>query len=216
MPTDRDLVQIVDAALGEATRKSGAWLECRLGCTECCMGPFPITQLDAVRLRQGLADLEARDPRRGGRVRERVRDTAVRLRADFPGDPETGILDEGEAAEERFAALAEDEPCPVLDPETGACDLYAARPITCRAFGPALRNASQDLGVCELCYRGASDEEIAACAVEVDSERLENALVEELEASTGARGQTIVAFALAGAPTPGPPATRPPHDTNAR
>jgi Fe-S-cluster containining protein len=215
MPTDRDLVQIVDTALAEATRKSGAWLACRLGCTECCLGPFPITQLDAVRLRQGLADLEARDPRRGARVRERARQSVARLRADFPGDAATGVLDEDEAAEERFAALPEDEPCPVLDPETGACDLYAARPITCRAFGPALHYPSQDLGVCELCYRGTSHEEIAACAVEVDAQRLENALAEELEASTGARGQTIVAFALAGAP-PGPPATPPLHDTNAR
>ncbi len=216
MPADADLVQIVDAALAEAARKSGAWLVCRLGCTECCLGPFPITQLDALRLRRGLADLEASDPARGARVRDRARESVARLRPEFPGDPATGVLDENETADERFATLAEDEPCPALDPETGACDLYAARPITCRSFGPALRHDSQDLGVCELCYRGATDEEIAACAVEMDPNRLEDALIEELGAATGARGQTIVAFALATATAPRPPAGPPPRGASGR
>ena len=56
---DRTLIQIVDAALAEAARKSGQWLVCRVGCTQCCIGPFPISQLDARRLRGGLAELEA-------------------------------------------------------------------------------------------------------------------------------------------------------------
>ena len=45
---DRSLIQIVDAALAEAARKSGAWLVCRSGCTECCMGPFSITPLHII------------------------------------------------------------------------------------------------------------------------------------------------------------------------
>ena len=68
MPDDQALLQIVDAALAEAARKSGAWLVCRPGCTECCLGPFPITQLDARRLREGLAELERRDRQRGQEV----------------------------------------------------------------------------------------------------------------------------------------------------
>jgi hypothetical protein len=51
---DNELIQIVDAAVAEAARRSGAWLVCRLGCTQCCIGPFPINQLDARRLRRGL------------------------------------------------------------------------------------------------------------------------------------------------------------------
>ena len=54
--SDRELIQIVDAAMAEAARLGGAWLVCRPGCAECCLGPFPITQLDARRLREGLAD----------------------------------------------------------------------------------------------------------------------------------------------------------------
>jgi Fe-S-cluster containining protein len=194
---DGVLIQIVDSAMAEAARRSGPWLVCRVGCTECCMGPFPITQLDARRLRRGLAELDARDAERAGRVSERARQYVARIARDFPGDPRTGLLAEGEEAEARFAGFAEDEPCPALDPETGACDLYAARPITCRTFGPPVRAGAEAVGVCELCFRGATDGKIAACEVESDPDGLESTLLEELEEATGASGQTIVAFCLA-------------------
>jgi Fe-S-cluster containining protein len=199
MSTGQALVQIVDAALAEAARKSGAWLVCRPGCCQCCIGAFPISQLDAQRLRQGLAELESRDAPRALRVRRRARDYMARFWSDFPGEPATGILEEGEDAEERFAAFADEEPCPALDPEAGICDLYAARPMTCRIFGPPVRHGADAVGVCELCFQGATDEQIAACEVAVDPDNLESRLLTELERSTGARGETIVAFALAGA-----------------
>src|SRR5450759_2844657 len=105
--SDRELIQIVDAATAEAVRLSGAWVVCEPGCAECCMGPFPITQLDARRLRGGLAQLERRDPERAARVRRRSREFVARM-ADYPGDLTTGILDEDEEAEERFAALPDE------------------------------------------------------------------------------------------------------------
>jgi hypothetical protein len=52
------------------------------------------------------------------------------------------------------------------------------------------------LGVCELCYHGASEAEIAACEMAVDPEGIEPALLDELERSTGRQGRTIVAFAV--------------------
>jgi Fe-S-cluster containining protein len=106
------------------------------------------------------------------------------------------VLQEGGEAEDRFAAFADDAPCPALDPEAGTCDLYAARPMTCRIFGPPMRSGSEALGVCELCFHGASDDEIAACEVEVDPDNMESTLLAELERTTGVRGDTIVAFAL--------------------
>lgn len=183
------LVQIVDQAMAEAVRRSGSWLACHIGCYECCIGPFPITQLDGLRLRTGLAELETRDPERAARVLRRARASVERMRSEFPQNPVETVLalDEG----------ADDEPCPALDPETGACDLYDARPITCRTFGPAVRQpGGSSLAICELCFRGASGEEIAACAVEVDPGNLEAELLQELERATGAHGDTIVAFAL--------------------
>jgi Fe-S-cluster containining protein len=67
----------------------------------------------------------------------------------------------------------DDEPCPVLNPETGTCELYAWRPITCRRFGPPMRYAGSHITICELCFQGASDDEIAACAVDVNIEEQE-------------------------------------------
>ena len=186
----------MDSALADTARRSGKWLACRPGCTQCCIGVFPINSLDAVRLREGLANLEASAPERADRVRQRARDAVSRLAKEFPGDPISGLLDESEGAERRFAEFANDEPCPALDAETGLCELYESRPMTCRVFGPPVRS-EDGLGVCELCFQGASDEEIAACEMNPDPDDLESALVEELEKTTGVHGQTIVAFCLA-------------------
>jgi len=193
---DQELIQIVDSALADAARRSGQWLVCRPGCTQCCIGAFPINQLDAQRLRQGLADLEMRAPQHADRVRERAREAVARLSRDFPGDPVSGTLDEGDGAAERFAEFANDEPCPVLDPETGNCELYESRPMTCRVFGPPVRS-EDGLGVCELCYQGASDEEIAACEMKPDPDNRESVLLRRVENSTGISGDTIIAFCLA-------------------
>jgi Fe-S-cluster containining protein len=193
---DQQLIQIVDAALAETSRRSGAWLVCRPGCTQCCIGVFPIHQLDALRLRQGLADLEKDAPERAEGVRTRARDAVARLSQDFPGDPVSGRLYEGEEAELQFSDFANDEPCPALDPETGNCELYDSRPMTCRVFGPPVRSEN-GLGVCELCYHGVSDKEIAACEMKPDPNDIESQLLAKLEENTGARGETIIAFCLA-------------------
>lgn len=197
---DGALIQIVDAALTDSTRRSGEWLVCRRGCTQCCMGVFAIHQLDAVRLQHGLADLEKTDPQRAGRIRSRARDSIQRLASEFPGDAKTGVLEaevfeEGSEAEQRFAEFANDEPCPVLDPESGLCDLYDARPMTCRTFGPPVRS-EDGLGVCELCFQGATDEQIVACEMVVDPEDLEAKMVEKVEKTRGPRGSTIVAYCV--------------------
>jgi Fe-S-cluster containining protein len=193
---DGRLVQIVDAALADAARRSGEWLVCKPGCTQCCVGVFAIHQLDAERLRQGLRELCVSQPERAKAVRERVLRAVERLKEGFSGDPKSGLLDESDEGQAAFEEFANDEVCPVLDPVTGLCDLYLHRPMTCRVFGPPV--ASQEgLSICELCYHGASEEEIAACEMSVDPNGLEDALLAEFEHATGRRGRTVVAFALA-------------------
>lgn len=195
---DQKLVQIVNTALAEAERKSGDWLVCRKGCTQCCYGAFEISQLDAWRLRKGLNELELSDPKRAARVRRRAQQAVQRLSATFPGNSQTGILAEDEDAEAAFADFANDEPCPALDPVTGACDLYAARPMTCRTFGPPVRSGPEEgLAVCELCYHGATDQQIAKCEMVPDPDNLEEWLIAAAEKQTGQHGNTIVAFCLA-------------------
>jgi Fe-S-cluster containining protein len=192
---DQALIQIIDAALADTARKSGEWLACRPGCTQCCVDVFAINPLDVMRLQAGLAEVEKRDPARAARILKRARQARARLAADFPGDPRTGVLDESTEAEERFAEFGNEEVCPVLDPETRLCELYEARPMICRTFGPPVRSEG-GLGVCELCYQGATDEEIAACETAVDTDHLESELVKKVEKAAGLRGRTIVAWAL--------------------
>jgi Fe-S-cluster containining protein len=165
MPGDRELIQIVDAALAEANRRAGEWIVCRPGCFECCMGAFPITQADADRLRAGLKALASVDPERAGRIVMRAR--------RWQGN--------------------DDEACPVLDPGTGTCDLYEARPVTCRTFGPAIRWGEGDVGACELNFVGAGEEEIAACAVSIAAAGFEEELFADLP-----EGRASVAVVVAG------------------
>src|SRR3954454_12467783 len=193
---DQQLVQIVDAALADATRRAGDWLACRPGCTQCCIGVFAINQLDAARLTQGFRKLKSLAPDRAAAVQQRARDAMSRLSASFPGDPVTGILADGEESRRRFENFANDEPCPALDPQTGSCELYDARPMTCRVFGPPVRS-EDGLGVCELCYHGAMQEEIAACEMIPDPDDLESRLLKTVEKNTGRSGNTIIAFCLA-------------------
>ena len=193
---DQKLIQIVGAALAETTRKSGKWITCRPGCTQCCIGVFAINQLDALRLQRGLRELESRAPERASAVRDRARNMMARLASDFPGDSKTGILDDSEEGTRRFEDFANDEHCPVLDPRTGYCELYESRPMTCRVFGPPVRS-EDGLGVCELNFQGASEEEIANCEMKPDPGDLESHLLRKVEKSTGRQGDTIIAFALA-------------------
>ena len=194
--TDASLLRAVDAAMEENARFCGAWLACRPGCTECCQGPFSINQLDAARLRRGLAELERSDPRRAAAVRARAAAAVAALRAGFPGDPDRGIIGDDEAADDAFSDRHHAMMCPALDPATGLCDLYAARPLTCRMFGPPLRIGAEELPPCRLCFQGAPAREVERCRVDPDPGAREEALLAALEAQGAPAGETLVAYAL--------------------
>jgi Fe-S-cluster containining protein len=189
-----ELFPIIDAALASAAIRSGTHLACRAGCHQCCIGVFAITPLDAAALREGLADA-ALD------VAERIHTRALASRerllaAGFPGDPTTGILFTEPQHEEAFEEYANDEPCPVLDPATGTCDLYASRPVQCRTFGPPMRDQDGHLTVCELCFTHASAEDIARCEMDQSWRPLEDTLITQAESEKANAGPTMIAFAL--------------------
>jgi Fe-S-cluster containining protein len=194
---DGQLLRRVDATLGAAARRAGAQLACRLGCTECCIGPFPITWLDARRLAACLRELGEREPKRAAVIAKRARAARRALRQGFPGDPTSGRLTEDEAARERFFDQHSEQPCPALDPRTGACELYAARPLTCRSYGPPVRIGNEDLPPCRLCFVGAGARTLERCRVEIDAGGLEDRLLQRLlRAGEPAGAETLVAFAL--------------------
>jgi Fe-S-cluster containining protein len=142
----------IDSVMAEAVRRGGAWIACRPGCAECCIGPFAVSPSDAQYLRETLSQI---DPLVAGRVRTRAAAYMAAIRSyDEDGLPED--MDE--------------VPCPALDPVTRCCDLYEARPFTCRTFGPAVRTAEGAIGTCELCFEGATEDELASCAVDIPPE----------------------------------------------
>ncbi len=169
---DRRFLRLLASELAAGARVAGLQLVCRIGCTDCCVGSFPITQLDARRLRAGLAALGEADPVRAGAVLARAR-TAIAER-DLEG------------------------PCPALDPETGACDLYASRPVTCRTYGPPVRIGTDRLPPCRLCFTSAPQETIERARVTIDAAGDEQAMLTALERAGIPDENTTVADTLVG------------------
>ncbi|HUP24710.1 MAG TPA: YkgJ family cysteine cluster protein [Thermoanaerobaculia bacterium] len=205
-PTEPDLADLerqddrwierVDAAMAEAARACRGRWGCGPGRVQCCIGPFPIHQLDAQRLRRGRSILEQSDPARAAALASRVETAVGILAEDFPGDLDSGVLDDDEEELERLCEELQDQPCPVLDPETGRCDLYAHRPRVCRTFGPPLRLAHGNLEECPYCFDALRSDERESLRVEPDREGQEKVLLERLESTTGASGLTLIALAL--------------------
>jgi Fe-S-cluster containining protein len=189
------LLQSIDASLADAALRSGDFLACRIGCTQCCHGAFAINELDAARLRQGMSSLRAASPALAAEIERRARAWLAAHSSAFPGDPVTGVLGTSQADRVKFEDFANDAACPALDPATGRCDVYQWRPMTCRVFGPPVRSVGEDgaegLGHCELCFIGASPQQVAACEMPVP-----HALEAELLDEIGSRDETVVAFAL--------------------
>ncbi len=194
------LIQIVEAATASAYQRGAHHLVCHPGCSQCCIGVFPIAHQDAARLREGLALLDHSDPERSARIRTRVTDSLTRLDPWFPGDRATGILNEDHEAAILFEEFANDEPCPVLDPATGTCDLYQHRPILCRTFGPPMNtpgdNGESNLATCELCFIHATTDEIVAGQLDPTLPDQEAASNEAYNAAHHLHGETLVAYAL--------------------
>jgi Fe-S-cluster containining protein len=198
---DSELIQIMDAELARVTHISGSWLACRPGCTQCCHGAFAINTLDAERLRTGMESLRQTNPALAIRIETSAQSWLAEYGPGFPGNTTTGILGTSESEQEAFESFANDAPCPALNPETGLCDVYDFRPMTCRVFGPPVRVEPEDtksedpantaLACCELCFIGASQQTIAACELH-PPHALESEILTELNSDA----DTVVAFAL--------------------
>lgn len=183
---DTQLIQIADSSLADAALRSGHHLACQSGCSQCCVGIFAISTLDAERLRAGFAELA---PDMADRVRQRVKSALELLQRDFPGDWKAGAINTEDPA---FDDFGNDFVCPALDPEHQTCDLYTSRPMTCRTFGPPI--LSEDgIGVCDLCFIEATQDEIVAASVDISFLEIEQRLIAE----TGPE-VTTVALALRG------------------
>ena len=128
----------------------------------------------------------------------RVAAARERLGPFFPGDLATGVLSADEEAVELFEEWAHADACPVLDPGTQTCDLYAHRPVLCRTFGPPIRNDHEDveagLAICELCFHGAPESAVAAAEMDSSFRPMQEELEAEYDRMHPERGRTMIPF----------------------
>lgn len=182
---DTHRLHVLDDGLSEARRRAGDAAACRAGCFGCCLGPFPITLLDADRLCRGLAQIRATAPHQAERIERRAVEAMTALREGFPGGWDTGLLD-GSRDGELFSRRFEMVPCPALDLEQGICELYEHRPVACRTYGFAVTLDDEPLTPCPLNYAGWPPERI---------ESVRTAIATPSGVSLPP-GQTVVAAAL--------------------
>jgi Fe-S-cluster containining protein len=193
---DRELLRILDEDSEEAARRAGSWLRCEAGCSDCCHGPFPVTRLDAWRLRRGLAALDGRDAELATAIRRRARQAVATLGEGFPGELSTGQLSRDEMLLDRFFERHGSLACPALDNRSGRCELYEWRPVSCRTYGPPLRFDDRGSPPCDLCFRGASSEVVERCRIVPDRDGLETAILASMGVSADEPWVTLIAFAL--------------------
>ena len=137
--TDHWFQRATAALLGE--------VPCRLGCTSCCIGPFPITLLDVQTLQQGLAGLP---PDHRHHIEQRAIEQTSVMEAAFPQLTQTDLLDKWTDQDiDRLVTEFHHHPCPALDAE-GRCGVYSHRPLVCRSMGIPTEDQGLAQGACEV------------------------------------------------------------------
>jgi Fe-S-cluster containining protein len=147
-----------------------------------------------------MVEMREKNPRLASEIEGRAKKWLAENGVEFPGSLTTGLLGESDEERARFEEYANDAACPALNLETGLCDVYEARPMTCRVFGPPVRVDAggagdvKALGHCEICFTEATEEEVQKCEMSVPHE-LEAEVLKELEGAENL-GETLVVFAL--------------------
>ena len=146
-PNPAPLYQKTDHWFQRATAALLGEVPCRLGCTSCCIGPFPITLLDVHTLQQGLAGLP---PDHRHRIEQRAIEDTTKMETAFPQLTHTELLDKWSDQEiDRLVTKFHDHPCPALEPD-GRCGVYAHRPLVCRSMGIPTEDRGLAHGACEV------------------------------------------------------------------
>lgn len=129
-----DIVAAVDSEFSRNRRLHGDRIHCRPGCTDCCHHIFPIAEIEAAYIAEGLERL---DPEAREALKERAR-AYLEARRHLP------------AAGARLA-------CPALD--QGVCSIYEVRPLMCHKFGMPLFNPDHPgrILACELNFKDGEE-----------------------------------------------------------
>lgn len=120
---------------------------CAKGCCHCCIGPFPITLLDAEELRRGLQELPAVQRQN---IEERASLQTTLIETAYPDLATDSLLDGWpDCKVDELIARFADLPCPALQ-EDGSCAVYTFRPLTCRTMGIPVEADGMVNGACDI------------------------------------------------------------------
>ena len=120
---------------------------CRAGCSHCCVGPFPITELDVSLLQEGLKSLPL-DQRQG--IEQRAREQVSALETAYPRLRQSRYLDRWPDTDiDRLVSDFQRDPCPALGGNS-LCLLYDYRPLTCRSMGIPTEERGTVSGACAV------------------------------------------------------------------
>ena len=149
-------------------------IPCRAGCSHCCIGLFPITQLDARLLQEGLSHLPVDQ-------RERIEGRAVQqvtmLETVYPRlKPSPSIGGWSDEEIDQAVTAFHHAPCPALG-DDGLCSLYDYRPLTCRSMGIPVRQGAVVNGACAV----QTFVPIARLSASLEAEEQELAALEAVE-----------------------------------
>jgi len=176
---DRALLESLDHGFSVARARAGEKLVCRAGCDSCCRTLFPITALDARRLRDGMRELHEGSGDRANAIRLRAKERMESILEQTPELMRDGRLTDEvallDAAFEHHVGM----PCPALDAD-GRCELYASRPVACRSYGPPLDFGGVKSAPCELCFVDADADELDRCRLRPDPQGLERRALHKL------------------------------------
>src|SRR6185437_12760369 len=107
-------------------------LPCTQGCSDCCVGLFPVTILDRWEIQRGLRSLA--DEHRKRIERTAAEQIAVLMIA-APQLRTNHFIDQWTEKDiDRVSEQFQRWPCPALEVD-GTCGLYEFRPLACRSMG---------------------------------------------------------------------------------
>jgi len=121
------LVAKADQAFGKMQKDYGAYIKCKLHCSDCCHAIFGLFLIEAAYLQQHFNQLSRKERQaallRGKKSEKEYRELEKRLKT-YANDPQMASYSIGR---ERIR-------CPLLS-DHRECNLYIHRPITCRVYG---------------------------------------------------------------------------------
>jgi Fe-S-cluster containining protein len=140
------LAQKTDQWFQRANATLLSQVPCRAGCSQCCIGFFPITRLDVSLLQEGLSHL---GPEQREAIQRRAREQVSALESAYPQLKASPSLDQwSDTTIDRVLNEFPLSPCPAL--EDGLCALYAHRPLTCRSMGIPTGEELMVQGACDV------------------------------------------------------------------